>query len=70
METVRDEEVRTVFSTKLPSPPTREQQSWGALISIVIIVLMIIVGALYAWGKRITERSAYGVTTEQIITNE
>ena len=40
----------------LPSP---KQQSWGALISIVIIVLMIIIGAFYAWGKRVAQNQPY-----------
>ncbi len=35
--------------------PTPRQQSWGAVISIVVIVLMIIVGAFYSWGKRVNE---------------
>ncbi len=39
--------------------PTRKQQSYGALISIILIVLMIIVGAFYAWGKRIAEQQQY-----------
>lgn len=39
----------------LPGIPSRKAQSWGALISIVVIVLMVIVGAFYAWGKRISE---------------
>jgi len=38
----------------LPSP---KAQSWGAVISIVIILIMIIVGAFYTWGKRISESS-------------
>lgn len=38
-----------------PSPKT---QSWGAVISIIIIVLMIVIGAYYAWGKRIAEQNA------------
>ncbi len=38
--------------SQMPSP---KAQSWGAFISIVIIVLMIIIGAFYAWGKRISE---------------
>ena len=37
------------------STPSNTQQSWGALISIVTIVLMLIIGALYAWGKRTGE---------------
>lgn len=39
--------------------PSRKQQSWGALISIFIIVCMIIIGAFYAWGERIAEREQY-----------
>lgn len=39
--------------------PTPAQQSWGTIISIVIIVLMVLVGAFYSWGKRIAaERAA------------
>jgi len=36
--------------------PSKKQQSWGALISIVVIMLMIIVGAFWAWEKRAAER--------------
>lgn len=40
----------------LPSnTPSQKQQSWGVLISIVVIVLMIVIGAFYSWGKRIAE---------------
>lgn len=35
--------------------PSQKQQSWGVLVSIVIIVFMIIIGAFYAWGKRIAQ---------------
>ena len=39
--------------------PTPTQQSWGTVISIILIVMMIIVGALYTWGRRIAaERAA------------
>ncbi|MHB8710268.1 MAG: hypothetical protein ACYC6X_01805 [Minisyncoccota bacterium] len=38
--------------------PSPKAQSWGAIISIVIIVLMIIIGAFYAWGNRIAEQNA------------
>ena len=41
--------------TLTPGMPSAAQQSWGTLISIVVIVLMIIVGAFYAWGNRIAE---------------
>ena len=52
------DDVAAVFGTHLPKPPTVAQQNWSALISIVIIVLMVIVGAFYVWGKRIAERDA------------
>ena len=39
----------------LPSMPSPKQQSWGVVISIVIIVMMIVVGAFYSWGKRISQ---------------
>ncbi len=40
----------TTFAT-----PSAKQQSWGALISIIIIVCMVVIGAFYAWGERIAE---------------
>jgi hypothetical protein len=39
----------------LPGVPSAKQQSWGVVISIVVIVLMIVIGAFYAWGKRIEQ---------------
>ena len=42
----------------MPGAPSPEAQSWGTIISIVIIVLMIIIGAFYAWGKRIAQDNA------------
>lgn len=38
--------------------PSPQAQSWGAVISIIIIVLMITIGAFYSWGKRIAEENA------------
>ena len=38
--------------------PSQKAQSWGAIISIIIIVLMIVIGAFYAWGKRIAQENA------------
>jgi hypothetical protein len=29
--------------------------SWGAIISILVIMAMVVIGAFYAWGKRIDE---------------
>lgn len=41
--------------SQMPSP---KQQQWGVVISIVIIVLMIVIGAFYSWGKRIAQENA------------
>ena len=59
------DDVAAVFSTKLPEPPSTKQQSWGAVISIIIIVLMIIIGAFYVWGKRISQQNLYTATTTE-----
>ena len=50
----------------VPGAPSPQAQSWGTAISIVVIVLMIIIGAFYAWGERIAEENALLVpaTTE------
>jgi hypothetical protein len=40
----------------VPSPAA---QSWGTVISIIVIVLMIIIGAFYAWGQRIAQDQAF-----------
>ena len=42
----------------LPGVPSPAQQQWGVVISIVIIVMMIITGAFYAWGQRIAQNEA------------
>ena len=41
-----------------PGVPSPKQQQWGVVISIIVIVLMITIGAFYAWGKRIAEEQA------------
>ena len=45
-------------SSRPPGTPSPKQQQWGVIISIVIIVLMIVIGAFYAWGQRIAEQNA------------
>ncbi len=42
-----------------PGVPSPKQQSWGVLISIVVIVLMITIGAFYAWGNRLAQEGQY-----------
>ena len=35
--------------------PTPKNASWGAIISIIVILAMIVIGAFYAWGQRIDQ---------------
>lgn len=46
-------------STKPVGIPSPKAQSWGVVISIVVIVLMIVIGAFYAWGERISQNNSY-----------
>ncbi len=32
---------------------TEKEQSWGAIIAIFVILAMVILGAFYAWNKRV-----------------
>jgi hypothetical protein len=48
------------LSSTKPAPLTakgRKQASYGAFVSIIIMMAVVIVGAFYAWNKRIAERS-------------
>lgn len=45
--------------------PSQKQQSWGVVISIVVIVLMIVIGAFYAWGKRTAQDTSFTVPAAQ-----
>lgn len=58
METPSTPPTPPAFGGPMIKPPTAAQQSWGTIISIVIIVLMITIGAFYSWGKRIAEERA------------
>ena len=46
-----------VDNSYMSGRPTRQQQSYGAIISIAIIVLIVVVGAFYTWGKRLADNS-------------
>lgn len=46
-------EPQPVPSAEAPAAEQKRNASYGALISIVIILLIVIVGAFYAWGSRI-----------------
>lgn len=48
-----------------PGMPSPQAQSWGALISIIVIVLMIVIGAFYSWEKRTSETKVSAPTTTQ-----
>jgi len=69
MENESKDDVAAVFGTQLPSPPSAAQQSWGAVISIIVIVLMVVIGAFYSWGKRVAQDQTYtpitATTTEE-----
>ena len=43
--------------------PSPKAQSWGTLVSIIVIVLMVVVGAFYAWGNRLAENNVFTATT-------
>lgn len=49
--------------TTPPRVPSRKAQSLGAIISIVIIVLMVIIGAFYAWSNRIAQENKFNAQT-------
>jgi len=46
--------------------PERKRASYGALISIVLILLIVIVGAFYAWGQRIASERVLTPATENV----
>lgn len=48
-----------VFGKSPLERPSPRRQSWGTALAIVIIVVMVIVGAFYAWGKRVAEQNSY-----------
>ena len=39
-------------------PTVHKNASWGAIISIAIILTMVIVGAFYSWGERLSQQRA------------
>jgi len=49
---------------KASQPRSAKQQSWGTAIAIIIIVVMVVVGAFYAWGKRVAEQYNYPATAQ------
>lgn len=39
-----------------PVPAAPKNQSWGAFIVIFLILAMIVLGAFYAWGERVSQQ--------------
>ena len=62
-ESTPESEVPKAFGASTPRTPSPQAQSWGALISILIIVLMVIIGAFYAWGARIAQNRVFTAST-------
>ena len=40
--------------TNIPRVSTEKEQSWGALIAIFVVLAMVVLGAFYAWNKRVS----------------
>lgn len=50
-----------------------QQKSYGAVVASIIIILVLIVGALYFWGKTLEEKAPAipeQKTTETTVTND
>lgn len=47
---------------------TQAQQSWGAVIAIVVILAMVVIGAMYAWDNRISKETGVTVPTTSTTT--
>lgn len=48
-----------VFETPTPTPePKEERGSTGSVIAILLIVSLLVVGAFYVWGQRVSEQRA------------
>lgn len=62
-EIIPQDNASPMFNSTLLAKPSPKAQSWGAVISIIIIMLMIITGAFYAWGKRIAQERALTAPT-------
>jgi uncharacterized membrane protein YvbJ len=47
-----------------------QQKSYGAVVASIIIILVLIVGALYFWGKTLEQRAPVVPNTEVATTTE
>ena len=46
-----------------------QQKSYGAVVASIIIILVLIVGALYFWGKTLEEKSPLVPVTTEVVEN-
>jgi hypothetical protein len=58
-------EASPVASAPAMPPVKAEKKSWGPMIAIILILAFIIVGAFYAWGKRIANDQQPTATVTQ-----
>lgn len=58
-----------VTNEPVPEIEAPQTKSTGAIIGSIIIIIILIIGGLYLWGKQITEKEAQSsITPEQILS--
>ncbi len=50
-----------------PTPVSPKKSSWGGILAIIVILILIVVGAFYAWGERIAKDGDLSPEEEQIL---
>jgi hypothetical protein len=50
-----------------PASAPAKKAPLGGVIAIIVVLVLIVVGALYAWGERIAENGAQSPEEEQVI---
>jgi hypothetical protein len=65
-EEIREETVDEKFVEEQES--VHRDASWGAIISLVVILVMIVVGAFYAWGQRVAQEHNLPATSTTQVT--
>lgn len=48
-----------------PAVSSKEKSSFGSLITLVVIVAVIVIGAFYVWGERVAQEEAAPVQETQ-----
>lgn len=52
-----------------PMAPAPKKTSPGGIIAIIVILVLIVIGAFYAWGERISKDTNLSPEEEQILEN-